>query len=153
MADTVPHHRPQVNFVLKRVQHGLSVERWRTEHVPTSTPRRNAVKRRYFVALAPMSLIATACGSSGSKGSTSPTGAVHVELVSVGPDTDSTQTILRTLMDGFAKTNPGSTFKNTYIPQNQLDQKLQLLSAQNALPEMYFAPGTPAAQTEMAKAG
>jgi raffinose/stachyose/melibiose transport system substrate-binding protein len=112
------------------------------------------VRLRYLVALASATLLVTACGSGGNTPSSSATNApVHIELVSVGPDTDSTQTILRALMDGFARTHPGSTFKNTYIPQAQLDQKLQLLSAQNALPEMFFAPGTPAAQTEMATAG
>jgi raffinose/stachyose/melibiose transport system substrate-binding protein len=104
------------------------------------------------VALASVVVLATACGS-GTSSSGSSNGAVKIEFLSVQQPTEAIPTILQALMDEFAKTHAGSSLKVTYVPQDQLEQKLQLLSAQDALPEMFFAPGTPAAQTDMAKAG
>jgi raffinose/stachyose/melibiose transport system substrate-binding protein len=110
------------------------------------------VRRRIMATFAAVALLAaSACTS---KGSDNPgNGAVQVEFVTVQQPTETIPTILQSLMDEFAKTHPGSSLKLTYVPQDQLDQKLQLLSAQDALPEMFFAPGTPAAQTDMAKSG
>jgi raffinose/stachyose/melibiose transport system substrate-binding protein len=110
------------------------------------------VRRRIMATLAAVTLLtASACTS---KGSDNPgSGAVEVEFVTVQQPTETIPTILQSVMDEFAKTHPGSRLKLTYVPQDQLDQKLQLLSAQDALPEMFFAPGTPAAQTDMAKSG
>jgi raffinose/stachyose/melibiose transport system substrate-binding protein len=109
------------------------------------------VRLRYLAGLAAVALLVTACGSE--KPAQSANGAVKVEFVSVQQPTETIPTILQSLMDDFAKSHPGSSLKVTYVPQDQLEQKLQLLSAQNALPEMFFAPGTPAGQTEMANAG
>jgi len=110
------------------------------------------VRRRItaIVAVATV-LVAAACTAKGSGNSGN--GAVTVEFVTVQQPTETIPTILQSVMDGFATSHPGSTLKLTYVPQDQLDQKLQLLSAQDALPEMFFAPGTPAAQTDMAKSG
>jgi len=110
------------------------------------------VRRRIMATLAAVVLLAaSACTS---KGSDNPgNGAVEVEFVTIQQPTETIPTILQSVMDEFAKTHPGSKLKLTYVPQDQLDQKLQLLSAQDALPEMFFAPGTPAAQTDMAKSG
>ncbi len=56
-------------------------------------------------------------------------------------------------MAQFAQTHPGSTLTINDVPQNQTDQKLQLEGAQNALPDMFFGPGTPAAQKQMCDQG
>ena len=56
-------------------------------------------------------------------------------------------------MDAFADTHPGSSLKVTLVPQDQVEQQLQLLSAQDALPDMFFGPGTPAGQKDMGTSG
>jgi len=61
--------------------------------------------------------------------------------------------VLKQLMTQFAQTHPGSTLTINDVPQNQTDQKLQLEGAQNALPDMFFGPGTPAAQKQMCDQG
>ena len=110
------------------------------------------MRLRILAAVAAVGLLAAACSSQPGTGGSS-SGAVQVELLSVQQPTETIPTILKALIDEFAKTHPGSSLKVTYVPQDQLDQKLQLLAAQDALPEMFFAPGTPTAQTEMAGAG
>jgi raffinose/stachyose/melibiose transport system substrate-binding protein len=99
-----------------------------------------------------VALLVTACSST-KKDNNPQTSPLQVEFLSVQQPTETIPTILQSLMTDFAKTHPGSTLKVTYIPQDQLEQKLQLLSAQDALPEMFFAPGTPDGQTQMATAG
>ncbi|MBO3752452.1 extracellular solute-binding protein [Streptosporangiaceae bacterium NEAU-GS5] len=107
-------------------------------------------------------LLGAGCGGSGGKGtstggasggSAAANGPVSVEFLSVQQPTDNWPTVLTKLMDGFAKERPGSTLKNTYVQQTDLDQKLQLLGAQNALPELFNAPNTPAAQAQMGRSG
>ena len=109
------------------------------------------MRRRIMATFAAVALLAaSACTS---KGSDNPgNGAVQVEFVTVQQPTETIPTILQSVMDEFAKTHPGSTFTMTYIPQDQLDQKLQLLAAQNALPVMFYAPNSPAAQAEIGRA-
>lgn len=48
--------------------------------------------------------------------------------------------------------NQTSKLSPDNIPQAQLDQKLQLLAGQNALPNMFIAPGTPALASQFIKA-
>jgi raffinose/stachyose/melibiose transport system substrate-binding protein len=52
----------------------------------------------------------------------------------------------------YAKIAPGSTFKYDYAPQAQLNQKIQLLAGQNALPLLYNTPALDTL-TQMNKAG
>jgi raffinose/stachyose/melibiose transport system substrate-binding protein len=52
----------------------------------------------------------------------------------------------------YAKIAPGSTFSDTKIPQEQLNQKIQLLASQNALPFLYNTPAVDAT-AQMQKAG
>ena len=95
------------------------------------------MRRRIMATLAAAALLAaSACTS---KGSDNPgNGAVEVEFVTVQQPTETIPTILQSVMDEFAKTHPGSKLKLTYVPQDQLDQKLQLLSAQDL---MQLKPG------------
>jgi raffinose/stachyose/melibiose transport system substrate-binding protein len=120
------------------------------------------VRVRYLAVLATTAVLASACGggssgTSSSSGSTAGTAAanapVKIELLSVQQPTDIIPSNLQTLMTEFTKTHPGSSLKITFAAQADLDQKLQLLSAQGALPEMFYAPNTPAAQTQYAKNG
>ena len=79
--------------------------------------------------------------------------AVHITFQNIPPDTGAELTVFKQLMTEFAKTHPGSTLTVNDVPQNQTDQKLQLEGAQNALPDMFFGPGTPAAQKQMCDQG
>jgi raffinose/stachyose/melibiose transport system substrate-binding protein len=100
------------------------------------------------------SLLAAACSSSGaSNASNSPNGPVHITFLAIPPANTTIPTVVRDVFAGFKKTHPGSTLTETYIGQNLLDQKLQLLSAQDALPEMFVGPGTPASQQQMGDKG
>jgi raffinose/stachyose/melibiose transport system substrate-binding protein len=109
------------------------------------------VRLRLLAAVAAVALLGTACTS---KGSDSPAnGAVQIELMAVGAADTVIPTIVQTLMDGFATTHPGSSLKLTVVPQDQVEQQLQLLSAQDALPEMFIGPGTPAGQKDMGTSG
>jgi len=47
--------------------------------------------------------------------------------------------------------NKTAALKSDSIAQSQLDQKLQLLAAQNALPSMFIAPGTPSLARQFIK--
>lgn len=60
--------------------------------------------------------------------------------------------LLNAMTNKYKKLVPGSTFTDTKIPQEQLNQKIQLLAGQNALPMLY---NTPAVDTlaQMQKAG
>jgi raffinose/stachyose/melibiose transport system substrate-binding protein len=48
--------------------------------------------------------------------------------------------LLNSMTNKYKKIVPGSTFKNTKIPQEQLNQRIQLLAGQNALPMLYNTP-------------
>jgi raffinose/stachyose/melibiose transport system substrate-binding protein len=52
----------------------------------------------------------------------------------------------------YKKLVPGTTFTDTKIPQEQLNQKIQLLAGQNALPMLYNTPAVDAV-AQMQKAG
>ncbi|GAA3194631.1 ABC transporter substrate-binding protein [Actinocorallia longicatena] len=108
------------------------------------------------IAVAASLLAAAACGGTGKGGSDAgqdASGPVNVEFLSVQQATDNWPTVLSDLMTGYSKDHPGSALKNTFVAQTDLDQKLQLLGAQNALPVLFNAPNTPAAQTEMGQTG
>jgi raffinose/stachyose/melibiose transport system substrate-binding protein len=115
------------------------------------------VRLRTITIFAGTALLVTACSSSG--GGTKATGtaaanaAVHISFINIPPDTGTELTVFKYLMNQFKKTHPGSTLDVTDVPQDQLDQKLQLLSSQNDLPDMFFGPGTPAAQKQMCEKG
>lgn len=115
------------------------------------------MRRRNIPAIAAAVLLtsfAAACSSGGGSNTNStPNGPVHITFLAIPPASSTIPTVVRDVFAGFKKTHPGSTLTETYIGQNLLDQKLQLLSAQNALPEMFVGPGTPASQEEMGNKG
>jgi raffinose/stachyose/melibiose transport system substrate-binding protein len=118
------------------------------------------VRTRYLTVALAAALVLAGCGGDGDddasgsgKASGSAGKAVTIEILTIQQPEQSISATLRTLMDEFAKTHPGSTLKETYVPQDQLDQKLQLLAGQNDLPEMFFAPNTPAGQADFAEQG
>jgi len=60
--------------------------------------------------------------------------------------------LLATISKSYTKVAPASSYKNTKIPQEQLNQKIQLLASQNALPMLYNTPAVDAV-AQMQKAG
>jgi raffinose/stachyose/melibiose transport system substrate-binding protein len=100
------------------------------------------------------SMLAVACVLSAiASGGTAKTPPAHIEMLGVQTANISTwNQVLTALTKKYAKTAPGTTFKYTYQPQAQLNQKIQLLAGQNALPFLY---NTPAIDTlsQMNKAG
>ena len=112
------------------------------------------MKRRGFTALAMCGaaivaslLVASAMGA----GTKKP--AAHVEMLGVQASNISTwNQVLTAMSKQYAKIVPGSTFKYTYTPQAQLNQKIQLLAGQNALPLLYNTPALDTL-TQMNKAG
>jgi raffinose/stachyose/melibiose transport system substrate-binding protein len=79
--------------------------------------------------------------------------AAHVEMLGVQVSNISTwNQVLTAMTKQYAKVAPGSTFKYDYAPQASLNQKIQLLSGQNALPFIYNTPAVDAL-AQMNKAG
>jgi raffinose/stachyose/melibiose transport system substrate-binding protein len=78
-------------------------------------------------------LASTALGSSATKP------AAHVEYLSVTQNTVWSE-LLKAMTNKYVKLAPGTSFKSTKIPQEQLNQKIQLLASQNALPMLYNTP-------------
>lgn len=66
--------------------------------------------------------------------------AAHIELLSVQQNNQLWPTVLSAVTKNYAKLAPGSTFKNDYVPQTNINQKIQLQAAQGALPLLYNTP-------------
>jgi len=111
-----------------------------------------AVRRLVVVAMTGVlvtacALAATALGSARAKKP-----AAKVELLSVQQNDQLWPSVLTAITKSYAKLAPGSTFKNTYTPQTQINQKIQLLASQGALPLLYNTPAVDAV-AQMTKAG
>lgn len=98
---------------------------------------------------ASLSLIVTACGGvSGSKSSATNFG------LAINADNEIVQQQLTTLSKGeCASANASLPLKIQTIPVNSVDQQVQLLAGQNALPAQFAAGGTPALTKTLDKAG
>src|SRR4051794_15920532 len=103
---------------------------------------------------------AVACGGSSSddssgssSGNAASGGKAQVEFLSVQHATEGWPLVLSTLTGQYAKQHPGSSLKNTYVPQDTLIQRLQLLSGQDALPVLYNTPPTADQAAKMEQAG
>ncbi|MGV9455345.1 ABC transporter substrate-binding protein [Streptomyces sp. NPDC003635] len=101
-------------------------------------------------ATASLALLATACGGSGGAASAAPE---EFSYLSVTENT-TVKTALTTLSKGACKTaNSALPLKVETVPQASLDQKLQLLAGQNALPVQFAAGNAPALTQQLAKSG
>jgi raffinose/stachyose/melibiose transport system substrate-binding protein len=110
------------------------------------------VKRHRLVLLALVGLVATsALAATALGGPEAKRPAAKVDYLSVTQNTVWAE-LLTSMTKTYAKTAPGSTFKSIKVPQEQLNQRIALLSSQNALPMLY---NTPAVDTvaQMQKAG
>jgi len=88
-----------------------------------------------------MTAFLAGCGSSTSGGSASNSnGSVNIHFLSVQAAGTGWPLVLSTITDQYAKTKPGSTFKVDFQDQASLNQKIQLLAGQGALPVLYNTP-------------
>ncbi len=71
---------------------------------------------------------------------TSSNGSVTIHFLSVQAAGTGWPLVLSTITDQYAKTKPGSTFKVDFQDQASLNQKIQLLAGQGALPVLYNTP-------------
>ncbi|MFE0449708.1 ABC transporter substrate-binding protein [Streptomyces sp. NPDC058914] len=100
---------------------------------------------------ASLALLATACGGSGTGGSS--TAPEEFSYLSVTENT-TVRTALTALSEGACKSaNDALPLKVETVPQASLDQKLQLLAGQDALPVQFAAGNAPALTQQLAKSG
>jgi raffinose/stachyose/melibiose transport system substrate-binding protein len=100
------------------------------------------MKRLRLVALAG-SLVVAALLAGTALGGAAATQPASVDYLSITQNTVWAE-LLQQMTNTYAKTVPGSTFKDTKIPQEQLNQKIQLLAGQDALPMLYNTPAVDA---------
>ncbi|MFD6423514.1 ABC transporter substrate-binding protein [Streptomyces sp. NPDC060198] len=114
-------------------------------------PRGRRTRLSLFIAgTASLALFATACGGSGGGPSAAPD---NFDYLSVTENT-TVKTALTTLSKGACKpANDALPLKVETVPQASLDQKLQLLAGQNALPVQFAAGNAPALTQQLAKSG
>ncbi|MFE9780050.1 ABC transporter substrate-binding protein [Streptomyces sp. NPDC005775] len=99
---------------------------------------------------ASLALLATACGGSGGGSSSAPK---NFNYLSVTENT-AIKAALTTLSKGACKAeNKALPLKVETVPQASLDQKLQLLAGQDALPVQFAAGSAPALTNQLNKSG
>src|SRR6266700_5864588 len=109
-----------------------------TSRLEETMNRRRFVKVAGTTTLSVAALLAGCGGSSTGNNANSSTAAI--EFLSVQQATEGWPLVLSTITSEYAKTHAGTTFKNNYITQTSLNQKVQLLAAQGALPVLYNSP-------------
>src|SRR6476619_6994800 len=100
------------------------------------------MKRLRLVALTGLLVVASVLAAT-ALGGAAATQPASVDYLSITQNTVWAE-LLQGMSDTYAKTVPGSTFKDTKIPQEQLNQKIQLLAGQDALPMLYNTPAVDA---------
>lgn len=116
-----------------------------------TTAHRRATRRivPVLAAIAVSSIALTACGSaSNGSGAASSFTYLHVTEDSATP------AVIQKLAAGECEAeNTALPYKDENIAQAQLDQKIQLLAGQKALPSMFSAGGAPSVTTDLDSAG
>jgi raffinose/stachyose/melibiose transport system substrate-binding protein len=100
------------------------------------------MKRLRLAALAGKLVVASVLAATALGGAAAPQPA-SVDYLSITQNTVWAE-LLQQMTNTYAKTVSGSTFKDTKIPQEQLNQKIQLLAGQDALPMLYNTPAVDA---------
>jgi len=99
---------------------------------------------------AAMAVLATACGGSGSAESSAPKNFSYLSVT----ENTTVKTALGTLSEGACKTQEQALpLKVETVPQSGLDQKLQLLAGQGALPVQFAAGNAPSLTQQLYKSG
>jgi raffinose/stachyose/melibiose transport system substrate-binding protein len=97
-----------------------------------------------------MALLATACGGSGSGTAAAPKNFSYLSVT----ENTTVKTALTSLSEGSCKSaNDALPLKVETVPQASLDQKLQLLAGQGALPVQFAAGNAPALTQKLAESG
>lgn len=114
-------------------------------------PRVRRARLSLFTAgTASLALLTTACGGGGAGSSAAPK---EFSYLSVTENT-TVKTALTTMSKGACKSaNDELPLKVETVPQASLDQKLQLLAGQDALPVQFAAGNAPALTQQLAKSG
>ena len=112
--------------------------------------RRQFLKVAGGTTLGAAMLLAGCGGSSG--GSTNSNGSAAIEFLTVQSPNQGWGVILSSITDAYAKNHPGTTFKINSIQQTSLNQQVQLLAGQGALPILYNSPSLDV-MTQLAKNG
>ncbi|WP_405724881.1 extracellular solute-binding protein [Streptomyces sp. NBC_00028] len=115
------------------------------------TPRARHARLSLFTAgSASLVLLATACGGSGGASTAAPENFSYLSVT----ENTTVKTALGTLAKGACKSaDDALPLKVETVPQASLDQKLQLLAGQNALPVQFAAGNAPALTQQLAKSG
>ncbi|MFJ9024952.1 ABC transporter substrate-binding protein [Streptomyces sp. NPDC102259] len=99
---------------------------------------------------AAMVVLVSACGGTGGGSTSSPKNFSYLSVT----ENTTVKTALGTLADGACKTaDDALPLKVETVPQAGLDQKLQLLAGQNALPVQFAAGNAPALTQQLFKSG
>ncbi|MER6119709.1 extracellular solute-binding protein [Streptomyces sp. NPDC001743] len=99
---------------------------------------------------ASLALLATACGGSGGGSSSAPKNFSYLSVT----ENTAVKAALTTLSEGACKAqNKALPLKVETVPQASLDQKLQLLAGQDALPVQFAAGNAPALTNQLNKSG
>lgn len=116
--------------------------------------RRRAVVLGALIATGALVLTACSSGSSGGGGTTAAGGSSgQFSFLGLSDNTTPAKT-LTALSSGVCKdANSTAALKVDSVPQAQLDQKVQLLAGQNALPSLSVAAGTPSLVKQFIDAG
>ncbi|MGV9560399.1 ABC transporter substrate-binding protein [Streptomyces sp. NPDC003401] len=121
--------------------------------MPPRMPRAGRARRArlpLFAGTASLALLVTACGGSGAGSSAAPQDFGYLSVT----ENTTVRTALETLSEGACKTaNAALPLKVETVPQASLDQKLQLLAGQNALPVQFAAGNAPALTQQLAESG
>ncbi|MER7728942.1 extracellular solute-binding protein [Streptomyces sp. NPDC096323] len=119
--------------------------------MPLRMPHARRARLSLFAAATTsLALVTTACGGSGSGSSAAPK---EFSYLSVTENT-TVKTALTTMSEGACKAaNDALPLKVETVPQTSLDQKLQLLAGQDALPVQFAAGNAPALTQQLAKSG
>ncbi|KFG72906.1 type 2 periplasmic-binding domain-containing protein, partial [Streptomyces mutabilis] len=120
--------------------------------MPLCTSRARRARLSLLTAgTASLALLATACGGSGAGGSSS--APENFDYLSVTENTTVKTELTTMSKDACKAANDALPLKVETVPQASLDQKLQLLAGQDALPVQFAAGNAPALTQQLAKSG
>jgi raffinose/stachyose/melibiose transport system substrate-binding protein len=103
-------------------------------------PSTGSVNRRDFLHSAAVASAGAAALLYGGRGALAAASGPTIEFLSIQQANTSWPQNLAAITTEYAKTHRGTKFVNDYTPQTSINQKIQLLAAQNALPVLYNTP-------------
>lgn len=123
---------------------------WESAVIIHSSGSRRARITGLAAGAAAVALVASACGGGGAGASSSPSEFGYLTNV----ENTTVRTGLETLAEGACKQeNQALPLKVDTVPQTNLDQKLQLLAGQDALPVQFAAGNAPALTDQLYRSG